>query len=128
MDANTFLEAEMATQLRRNTRSARRPAEERAAQRDRIRAAAEALRMDPTSFVCWMLSGARWQANPAEYRPLPWLIGVISATRLHREENIVVRLRQGWRLIVTFHGKPFAMIVPLEMPDAPSADSSVRPE
>ncbi|KTR41656.1 hypothetical protein NS263_04045 [Curtobacterium oceanosedimentum] len=82
--------------------------------------------MDPASFACWMLSHARQQQSPSEDRPRPWLIRVISATQLHRDEQVGVRLRQGWRFILTFHGKPFAMIVPLDPPTAPRSTSNDR--
>lgn len=108
--------------------AARRMKEDRAAQRRRILAAAAALRMDPTSFACWMRNHAHQRQAPSEYRPKPWLISVISATPLHRDEQVVVRLRQGWRFILTFHGKPFAMIVPLQAPTKPTSMSNVGPE
>lgn len=118
----------MTTPPRHPKRPVRRSTEERAAQRERIRAAAEALRIDPASFACWMLNHAHQQQAPSRYRPRPWLISVISATQLRRDEQVVVRLRQGWRFILTFHGKPFAMIVPLEAPTTPTAGSNVGPE
>lgn len=128
MDGIAFLEAKMTTPPRRTKRPVQRPTEERAAQRERIRAAAEALRMDPSSFACWMLTHAHQQQAPSKYRPRPWLISVISATQLHRDEQVGVRLRQGWRFILTFHGKPFAMIVPLEAPARPTAASNLGRE
>ncbi len=99
----------------------------RAAQSRRVQDAARALRMDALTFVAWMVERSRRAGDPVDRWPTPWLVEAMTATRLRRDPHVVRRLRDGWRLILTFHGQPFAMVVPVSGPrDETAHDPTAR--
>lgn len=93
----------------------------RAAQSRRVHDAARELRMDAMTFVAWMVDRSRRAGDPVDRWSTPWLVEAMTATRLRRDPHVVRRLRAGWRLILTFRGKPFAMVVPISGPREESA-------
>jgi antitoxin (DNA-binding transcriptional repressor) of toxin-antitoxin stability system len=68
------------------------------------------------TFIAWMLDRSARMGDPVSNWDIPWAVEVTSATKLRRDVGVVTRIRSGWRLILTFHGKPVAMIVPVAQP------------
>lgn len=91
----------------------------RVAQARRVTRAAEKLGIDPVTFMAWIMHRSARAGDPVEGWPTPWLIEVTTATRLRRDVRVVSRLREGWRLILTFHGRPFAIVSPITHPRPP---------
>ena len=91
----------------------------RVAQARRVTRAAEKLGIDPVTFMAWIMHRSARAGDPVEGWPTPWLIEVTTATRLRRDVRVVSRLREGWRLILTFHGRPFAIVSPITRPRPP---------
>ena len=101
----------------------------RSEQARRVLIAAKRLHMHPRTFIAWFAS-VSGRGDPVDGWSVPWLVDVTTATRFRRDAEVVSRLRTGWRLIVTFHGKPFAVVIPLPEPDSkaqfPSAERRRR--
>lgn len=98
----------------------------RIAQSRRVRSAAQSLGIPPVTFIAWMLDRSARAGDPVAGWKIPWAVEVTTATRLRRDVRVVRRIRSGWRVVLTFHGKPFAMIVPITRPRSDDLDE--RPQ
>jgi antitoxin (DNA-binding transcriptional repressor) of toxin-antitoxin stability system len=98
----------------------------RVAQSRRVRSAAQSLGIPPVTFIAWMLDRSARAGDPVAGWKIPWAVEVTTATRLRRDVRVVRRVRSGWRVVLTFHGKPFAMIVPITRPRADDLDEPAQ--
>jgi prevent-host-death family protein len=70
---------------------------------------ANALGVLPSDLVPWLLR----EFSGAQVPELPTGISTVTATALRRQTNCVLRdVGDGIRLILTFHGRPIAVIAP----------------
>lgn len=84
-----------------------------AMRKQRVLAAARALRMEPKDFLAWVIARSAKLGDPVDLWAEPWLICVVRFTELHRSRLPYELMRAGWRIVVTFHGRPVAWITPI---------------